>query len=259
MPPQAQPPSKNKTNISADSRVVCLLLLLIIAGMLFLWKPWSGQSKNTNRTVQVTGSATIKAVPDEFVFSPSYEFTNANKQSALDELTKKSDEIVAQLKKMGVADSAIKSNSDGYQRGIYFPEVEPGVKTATYTLSLTVTVNSKDLAQKVQDYLVTTSPSGAVSPTTDFSEAKQKQLQSQARDQAEKDARSKAAQSAKNLGFKLGSVKTISEEDGFKGIMPMFMNGAQAASDSAGSTSRLAVQPGQNDLNYQVSVTYFIK
>jgi hypothetical protein len=157
-----------------------------------------------------------------------------------------------------VNDNQIKTNADGYARGIYFPSSDSG--QSTYTLSINITVNSKDLAQKVQDYLITTSPSGAITPFSSFSKTKQNQLQLQARDAAEIDARDKAVKSAKNLGFKLGAVKTISDTNGFGVIEPLLEKGANStdiAQPSAGSG--ISVRPGQNDINYQISVTYFIK
>lgn len=255
--PQLQQ-NKNKVSISLNLKFVVIILLIVIAAMFALWRPWSEKTNNDNRTVQVTGKATLKAEPDEYVFSPSYTFINASKDAALSELSKKSDTIVAELKKLGVSDSKIKTNADGYERGIYFPSTEVG--KATYSLSLTITVGSKDLAQKVQDYLVTTAPQGLVTPYSNFSDSKRKQLESQARDAAEKDAKAKAEQSAKNIGYKLGKVKTISEGSGFGGIMPMYENGASSAKDSTTlSAPSLSVQPGENDLSYQISVTYYIK
>jgi uncharacterized protein YggE len=254
------PPIKRKRRLSIplDSRTVIIVLVLVIAAMVLIWKPWVKPPQNTDRTVQVTGQATVKADPDQFVFSPSYDFKNANKQAALDELSKKSNEVVGQLKKLGLADNQIKTNADGFGRGIYFPASESG--QYTYTLSINATVYQKELAQKVQDYLVTTSPNGAVTPYSSFSQAKQHQLEGQARAQAEKDARAKAEQSAKNIGFKLGAVKSISETNGFGVIEPLLEKGANS-SDVAQPTagSGIAVQPGQNDVNYQISVTYYIK
>jgi uncharacterized protein YggE len=246
--------NKNRLNISLDSRKVIIILLVAIVAMVFLWKPWNKPPQNTDRTVQVNGEATIKADPDEFIFSPSYEFKNANKQAALSELIKKSDEIISQLKKLGVPDSNIKTNADGYERGVYFPTSDTGQNT--YSLMINVNTDSKDQAQKVQNYLVTTSLSGAVTPYSTFSKPKQKELEGLARDLAEKDARKKAEKSAKNIGFKLGAVKTISETNGFGGITPL--EKASPAIDQA-SPASISVQPGQNDINYQISVTYYIK
>ncbi len=252
MPDSVVPQNKSKMSFSLDMRVIILVLLAVIVGMLLVWKPW--QTSNAGeRTVKVTGEATIKAEPDEFVFYPSYEFKNADKAAALKDIGVKGDEIIAKLKSLGVEDSKIKTNSSGYDYPIYFREEN---SDPVYTLSLTVTVASRELAQKVQDYLLTTSPLGQVSPQSTFSEAKHKQLDSDARDKATKEARAKAEQSAKNLGFKVGSVKSVEDGGGFDEVYPLAV-GADMAKETAGS--RLAVQPGENELHYTVTVTYFVK
>jgi uncharacterized protein YggE len=255
MEPNTSPQSSPKLKISLDYRLIVVLLLIVIAGMLAMWRPWQNpQAKD--RTVAVTGEATLKAVPDEFVFNPSYDFNNADKQLALSALTKKSNEIVAKLKTLGVADSQIKTNSSGNDYPVFRPSGDNS--GFTYTLQLTVTVGTKDLAQKVQDYLVTTSPAGEVSPQANFSDAKRKDLERQARDAATKDARAKADQSAKNLGFKIGLVKTVTDGTGFGGIVyPMTAVGSAKATDLAQPS--LTIQPGENDLSYTVTVTYYLK
>jgi uncharacterized protein YggE len=241
-----------KLQISLDYRFISIGLLLAIVVLLFIWKPWG--AKATDRTVQVTGQATISTRPDQFVFYPTYEFTNTNKQAALDALTAKSADIVAGLKKLGVADKDIKTNANG--NNWYYPVYSDG--KSTYNLSLTVTVNSDSLAQKVQDYLISTTPSGSVSPQSDFSDKKRKEIEDQGRDQASKDARKKAEQSAKNLGFKLTAVKSVNDGTGFGGYpVPMYDGKSAMATDSAGSS--LSIQPGQNDLTYTVTVVYYIR
>jgi uncharacterized protein YggE len=243
MTPQEEPKPKNKISLSIDSRILSITFLLVIIFMLISWHPWNVKSKSTDRTVQVTGNATIKSEPDEYVFNPYYEFQNANKQAAIDAMSKKSDEIVAQLKKLGVADKDIKTNANGYKNGVYYPELDRG--TSTYTLNITITASS-------------TAPTGSVSPYAQFSETKQKELQGQARNKAEKDARAKAEQSAKNLHYKLGDVKSIKENNSFD-VAPYAMSGSSAVAEDNAKSTQLAVQPGENDLSYQISVTYFIK
>lgn len=246
-----QNPRNTKLSLSLDYRIITIVLLLVIAGMLMLWRPWNDSRADT-RTIETTGQATVKAAPDEYVFYPSYEFKNADKAVALAEVTKKSSEIVAKLKELGVADSEIKTNSSGYD----FPIYGQDVSTPTYALQITITVDNSELAQKVQDYLITTTPTGSVTPQATFSEAKRKTLESQARDEATKDARAKAEQSAENLGFRLGDVKTVSDGAGF-GIMPYPAMG-KAERDVA-APEQLQIQPGENELNYSVTVTYFVR
>lgn len=246
---------KNKLNLSLDYKIISLLLLAVIVLMLFAWRPWQEAPGAADRTVQVTGQAEITAEPDEFVFYPTYQFKNADKSAALADLSKKSDELVAELKKLGVPDSKIKTNAGGFERGTYLPEVMDG--STVYTLSLTVTVNDRQLAQKVQDYLVGTSPTGSVSPQASFSNAKQKELENKARDEATKDARKKAEQSAENLGYRIGKVKSVSDSSGFGPIRPLDSRTMEL--DASTSTSKLVLQPGENELSYSVTVTYYIK
>lgn len=247
-----QPAPSRRLNLSIDYRIITIVLLAVIAGMLALWRPWTS-AQTSDRTIQVTGQTTLKAEPDEYIFYPAYEFKNKDRNAALAELSKKSDEVVAKLKSLGVSDSKIKVNSDGYEP--YYLEKTPG--TTTYTLRLTVVVDNRELAQKVQDYLVTTTPTGTVSPQADFSDARRKELENQARDEATKDARAKADQTAKNLGFKLGKVKAVSDGSGFGDVIP-YDGRLEAAIDSSAST-KLAVQPGENELSYSITVTYFVK
>lgn len=251
--PENTSSSTRKVNLTVDLRMVIAALLVVIVAMLIIWKPWS-TSGTSSRTVEVTGDATITAKPDEYVFYPSYQFKDADKATALAALTKKSDEIVAKLKQLGVDDSKIKTDSSGYDMPMYY---DTESKDATYTLQLTVTVSKLDLAQKVQDYLVTTNPTGSVSPQANFSEGKRKELESQARDKATKDARAKGDQMAKNLGFSLGKVKAIQDDSGFGDVFPMASRGMAANAEDTASS--LTVQPGENDLSYSVTVTYFIK
>jgi uncharacterized protein YggE len=236
------------------------LALLICLGIIAFLVSRGSVNGDNDRTVTVTGQATLQETPDQFVFYPNYTFQNADKAAALDAMTKKSDALVAGLKKLGVADSAIKTNSDGYGMPMAY-DVDKGQQT--YNLMLTVTLKDKAQAQKVQDYLVTTAPSGGVSPSAGFSDAKRKSIESKARDEASKDARAKADQSAKNLGFKVGKVKSIADGSGFGGVVPMNAEAkaAGSATDVAqpAAPPQLSLQPGQNDVTYSVTVVYEIK
>ncbi len=237
-------------------RVIVVVLLVVIAVMLAIWKPWSSSRLDENRTVKVTGETTVTAVPDEFVFYPTYEFKNTDKQTAINDMTKKSDEIVKKLKELGVADNEVKTSADGNDYSYYYSETD---REPTYSLRLTVTVKSREQAQKVQDYLVTTAPLGSIAPQANFSEAKRKELQAKARDEATKDARAKAEQSAKNLGFKLGEVKSVDDGAGFGGIYPMPATEKVTLDMRTSGAPSLGVQPGENDLPYSVTVVYYFR
>lgn len=248
--------NKSKINISLDLRIISLILLVTIVAMLAAWRPWSMAATNSTRTITVNGEATIDAVPDEYVFMPSYEFKDVNKDTALAALSAKSDTVLKELKNLGVASSKIKANSDGYNYPEYFLDKDTGQNT--YTLRLTVKVSGQKLVQKVQDYLVTTTPLGQISPQANFSDTARKTLEDKARDEATKNAREKAERSAANLGFKIVRIKSIEDGNSYGGVTPL-MSTMAVAEDSATSRSSLIVQPGENELNYSVKVVYFIR
>lgn len=249
--------NKKSFNLTLDFRWVSALLLIIIAAMLAFWQPWDTVS-STDRTVKVTGTAELKAEPDEFVFYPTYSFEIADKAAALKAVSTKNDEVVAGLKNVGVADKNIKNNSSSYETYMYHKEPDQ----TSYQLSLTITVDNKDLAQKVQDYLITTNPTGQVTPTSSFSEAKRRELEDRARITASEDARNKAVNSAKTLGYKLGKVKSVEDGGGFNGGPIPFEGGRGVSVDSAGETmaqAPLIVNPGQDTFMFSVTVTYYVR
>lgn len=263
--PKTSPANKMNVGFSFDLRYVALALLTIIMLMLLVWKPWNPPVSASARTVTVTGATTLTALPNNFVFNLSYQNTNADKTTAIQVASAKSNELVAKLKALGIPDKLIRTSIDGYEgvknEPYSMPVPAPGPTNGdyVYTLQLTVTTTDRASAQKVQDYLVTTEPTGSVSPLPTYSETLRKQLESKARDAASQDARVKADQSAHNLGFKLGGVKSVIDGNGFKlgGTQPM--QGSGSGSSDKTSAPSLAVQPGENELSYSVTVTYYIK
>jgi len=249
MTQSVQRPSGNQLRFALDLRLVTVLLLLIIVAMLIIWKPWSGSAHADGRTITVRGETTLTAKPDEFVFYPRYEFKGTDKNAALAELSKKSDEVVSKLKDLGVSESKIKTDSNANERS-YAPSA-PESPDSTFTLSLSVTLTDQDLVQKVQDYLVSTGPTGSISPQAGFSDSKRKQLESEARVKAVEDAKAKADQTAKELGFKTGKVKSVSDGTDFVGPVE------RDAISAPGKVS-LGVHPGENELPYSMSVVFFI-
>ncbi len=253
--------SKNsqRFSISLDYRIIVLVLLAVIAGMLLIWKPWQNQATNDSRTITVTGEALIKAEPDEFVFYPRYEFVGSDKGATAEKATKKADEVIAKLKELGVPDNKLKSNVDGYG-GTGF-----GIKGAdeqyTYAAQITVTLSDRSKVQKIQDYLVTTTPTGTITPQASFSQAKRKDLEAKGRDEATKDARKKAEQSAKNLGFRITKVKSVKDSPSYGGPIMLDSTTKSTAGPNEGSsgmtTTSLSVQPGEQEIPYTVEVVYY--
>ncbi len=65
----------------------------------------------------------------------------------------------------------------------------------------------------------------------------------------------------KNLGFKVGKVKSVDDAGGLGDNYPVnYDSGISAAANtSSAKSSSLDVQPGENDLSYSVNVVYYIR
>ncbi len=244
-------------------KIPLFIVLLVLALAILACRPQFRRSDISTRSITVHGIATITSEPDEYIFYPQYSFTNVDPAAALKEATAKNTEITDNLRKLGVADKKIKFDTSGFQNTSYYPEPKNSKPDQTiYNDSLTVTVGDKRLAQKVQDYLVSTSPTGSISPQAGFSENLKNRLEVRGRNQAAVDARAKADQSAKNLGFRIGAVKSVEDGSMDQNIRPY------AASDGASpisiettkeSSPSLAVQSGENKLTYMVTVVFYLR
>lgn len=247
---------KQSITIKFNVWIICAVLLIANLVTIGLWRPWENNS-TSNRTIAITGSTTLEAAPDQFVFSPYYQKEGTDKAAVNTELSDLSKTIVAKLRTLDVKDTAIKTDVNSYDYGIYYGTPE---KTSSTTLYITVTIKDKILAQKVQDYLSTTSPSGSITPQISFSTAKQKELETQARDAAITDAKIKAEASAKQLGVKLGRVVKVSDITS-NGITPLpwmmdSVSGSAGSTKSSSTSSSYNIQPGLNEYSFSVEVTY---
>jgi uncharacterized protein YggE len=241
-----------KQNVSVDLRIVCLVLLAVIAGMIVVWKPWSSVN-GSKRTITISGEASQKAEPDEYQFSPSYIEKGSDRAAIQKSLVDKVNQVITKLKELGVAESDITLNSSTYDN--YYND---GTNEVTSN-SLTVIVSNKELSQKVQDYLLTTSPQGQITPYPTFSTDKRKQLEDDIRVKAIADAKKKAGQTASELGTKLGKVVSITDQN--NGIFPMSYSGAVStmAIEDKATVSSLPVLSGKQEVSMTVEVVYEIK
>jgi uncharacterized protein YggE len=245
---------KQSLNIKINAWIICAVLLVANLITIGFWQPWANRPIST-RTIAITGSTTIEAEADQFIFSPYYQKDNADKVAANAELSMLAGNITTKLKELGVANSAIKTDVNSYESSIYYSE-QPD--STISTLYVTITIRDKDLAQKVQDYIVTTSPVGSITPQISFSNDKQKTLETQARKAALIDAKSKAEASAKQLGAKIGRVASV-KDNNYGGISPMpWMTSTDVASPEStkSSSSSYSIQPGLNEYSFSIEVTY---
>jgi uncharacterized protein YggE len=210
------------------------------------------QRGGSGERLTITGTSTIKSEPDEYVFSPYYEL------GSIEEATIKSTTIVDELKKKGVDEKQIKTNTNRYDK--YVGDSVPSRTKDTTTLQVTITLTEKEKAQVIQDYLASTSPIGSVSPSTTFSETKRKKLVEQASEDAIKDARAHAEKRATLVDRKIGKVVSLDDSNGGPNS-PIFSlkSSASLTALEDSRSSNLGIFPGQDDFSYSVSVVFELK
>lgn len=246
--------TRSKITLSLDFRVLSVILFVLLVGLTVYTKPWTRVLDAETRKITISGEATLKEEPDEYVFNPSWE------KATQDEITALNDSAVKALKELGVEDGDIKNNASVYEDFKAYPATEPGQsdQDLVRTLSITITVDNKELAQKVQDYLLTTDPQGTITPYAQFSTAKQKELEDKARTEAIADARKRAETTADGLEAKVGKVLEVSEGQGGGCAYGLCAGVAMMAEDTA-TRSSLSVQPGEDEFTYTVQVMFELK
>ncbi|MBI4948091.1 SIMPL domain-containing protein [Candidatus Berkelbacteria bacterium] len=247
-----------QVTLKINYKYISLILLMVIGLMFGIWQPWASYNAN-DRVITVNGQSTVKAAPNKFIFSPIYSANADTSSAAISKVTKTGDAVVAKLITLGFLEKDLKKNISTNQDYRYAPSIEISPNGYTAQYSITAVTTDSAIAQKAFDYIVTTSPLYGVSPQSTFTDETQKEVESQARAKALADARSKADQSAKELGFKLGSVVSVSDAQ-WGGIMPMYeTKEGTVSSDSAAPQTSSKLLVGENDVTYTVSVVYKIR
>lgn len=226
-------------------KLLALILALLLAGLTLYTKPWEQVSSNP-RTIEITGEATIKRAPDSFIFNPSYE---ADSQEAI---AAKTIEVVKALKELGLGDAGIQTQVSSYEN--YGQDGPDG--TYNHSVYMTLAVEDKELAQKVQDYLVQSGSIGQITPASGFTKATQKALRDEATTLAVEDAKNRAEQTAGNLGVKLGRVIKINEPDQNMDIYPISSYDSSFMKEGG---MGLPINAGESEYPFSIKVEFEIR
>jgi uncharacterized protein len=235
-------------------KALAIVLAVCLATAVYFWKPW--QNSSGSRKITVSGSYTVKAEPDLFTFSPYFQESGDDVVAVQSSVDKKVTEVVNKLKELGVDEKNIQASSNNYAEPSYLEKDTsvPSGEKQSVTTNLTIILTDKDLSQKVQDYLKSSGAEGATTPYTSFSTNKQKELESQARNEAVSDAKAKAEQTAKELGAKVGKVIEIKDTGNLAYPLAYGKGGDLAATEST-----VPILGGQQEFTFTVEAIFAIR
>lgn len=216
--------------------------------------------------INVSGKGEVVGMPDIATFSFTVSEESLVVKEAQDEAAQKTNDILAYLKKNGVADKDIKTSSYTiypryeYQKigaPSYYPQPEGKRNLAAYVVSQSITVKVRNLGDAGK-LLAGIGELGATDVSgLSFDFDKRDELVREARDKAIKDARDEAAKLAKSLGVRLVRIVSYSEGGGYQ----LYYAKAEMAFGRGGDAASVApeIPVGEDKIFSNVTIIYEIK
>jgi uncharacterized protein len=257
----------NKNFIRASIALVILLALFVLALLVNEVKAsrYIGRGTTPLSSISVGGKGEVTAVSDIATLYVTVSKDASTTKEAQNLLNQQVTKTLDYLKTKKIEDKDIKSEYGGvspkysYSQPICItypcPSREPRITGYTATQSITVKVREVDIANDIRTGLADLGITNISGPT--FSIDNEDALRDEARSLAIKDAREKAEVLARDLGVRLGSVASFSENGGY---YPMYESKAvmnQAA--DAGSATPPSLPRGENKITTNVTVVFEIK
>lgn len=238
------------------------VIILLIASCLFLpWEHinWGKISILPAATITVTGEAKADEMPQIANFSASVSVFNEVKQTAVNEVNSKMDQLIKDLKTFGIDPKDIQTQQVSVyeinnEAEIMMYPSRPRVQSKGWQASNSVTIilRNIDKASGLTDLLQSSGVTNVSGPN--FSLDDTVLIQTDLLAKAIANARGKAEKAAKAGGRKLGKMITVSEGYSYN-PRPMYALGG-AKMDTAVSAP---VEPGTERLSQTATVVFELK
>jgi uncharacterized protein YggE len=229
-------------------RIAALVLVgAAVVALAGVGRPESaGSAEKPAAGITVTGTGTVKTVPDEALFSLGVQSEGQTAREALAANSQRMNRVIAAVKSAGVAKADIQTQDVSIS-----PSYEDKGRVTGYSARNSVSVRIRNLAKAgaVLDAATNAGANEVYGPTLDRSD--REELQEKALRSAVADARSKAEALADAADVQLGEVTGISEAGG---PQPYFDYGVRAMA----AESSVPIEPGKQDVQANVMVTFAI-
>ena len=213
-------------------------------------------AKADDPQIQVQGNCQMKVVPDRGTLIFTAENQSKNQKEAVKKTTEQVEKLKAQIKKLNLKDLELKnSNYNVYPVREYEKEryVDKGYKAA---LNLEVTTSE---ISRIGETMIKASDVGIINVgnlTTFLSLEKSRKEYLKCLDIAADDAREKAKQLAKRLGFKIGDVILLNE---VPNIPQPFPEHRVSAMKSMMDSAPVQIEAGTQNYSTNIQVTFKIQ
>lgn len=230
---------------------VLLFLFLRLVGPL----PLTINSVTTTKTqtFNVTGEGTATAKPDIATITVGVQADDNTVADVQNQLNTNINKVTSAIKNLGVKDQDIQTSN--YNISPNYNYLSGNQKIQGYSASTNLVIKIHDLSKVNQVIDAATSNGANQVGGVSFDVSDKAQAEDQARQQAIDQAKQKAQDAARIAGFKLGRLINYSEDFGQQ-LVPLPMMGV--AADKAVASPSTQVQPGSNEIQVTVTLSYEI-
>ena len=232
------------------SRIAIAAVALLAAGPCFAQMAVQPQINiaQSNRTLSVSAEGRVTAEPEIAILHVGFETKPQDAKSAYADGAATSNAIIAALKQAGIAEGAIRSESQYLQRDY----------TTAHKFKLVQSWTVKAPAARAAEILDIAVTAGANSTgEIEWTVNDPKALDTQALEQASKAAQEEAASLAKGMNVRLGALVYVSKSQAPQ-VMPV-MARAYAMAKTVNNVQPLAIEPQQVIRTATVYAVYAIE
>lgn len=262
----------SKTKLFQSLTIVSLVGAVLLGAMIVSQVKgyrFIGGGVSASNTISVSGEGEVMAAPDIATISFSIQEEAKSVSDAQNKVSIKTKDVLASLKKVGIADKDIKTeNYSSYPKyewqagtavclSTVCPPYRPGKQIIIgyeVSQSVAITVRNLDLVNNVVQALGQAQVSNMYGPN--FAIDKEDELKAEARKQAIDKARAKAEVLARDLGVTLVRIVSFSEGGNYP-IMYATKAVGMGAAESPAPAPQLP--QGEQKITSSVTVTYEIR
>ncbi|MDP3785304.1 MAG: SIMPL domain-containing protein [bacterium] len=204
--------------------------------------------------ISVTGEGKVFAKPDLGVITLAINSEAKGVEEAQAGATQASNRIFEALKSKGVEEKDIKTTNYSTSPQYDYPDGKR--RLLGYQVSQSFEVKIRELAQTGAIIQAASGAGANQVGGLSFTTEDPTKLQSEVRDKAIEDAKTKAGELAKKLGIKLGKIIGFNE---FGGVSPLPYYGVAERGGLGGDFVPPQVPVGENEIRVNVNITYQIK
>lgn len=236
--------------------VIFIFIFLFLFTKIFGPIPFSVNSITTNKQnlFTVTGSAEVTAVPDTAMISLGINKTSSTVESAKEQVNEIINKITRDVKNLGVDEKDIKTSNFSVNPDYDYINGRETPKGYTVSATIDVRLDSIDKANSAIDVATrdgATQVGGVQFVLDDEEKAK---LEEEARAEAIKKAKIKAASIARAAGIRLGRIVDVQESGGGNEPRPYYGLTNDAKQVNPEESTQLS--PGENKVISNVSLSY---